>query len=404
MDKKIALLGMGTVGSGVVHLIRENEDLIHSSSGVSFTITHVLVSDTTKTRTADVSDIRVTNDITEIENADIDLVVEVMGGINSTKNILNKFLQKGIPVVTANKDMLAVHIDELETSAAQNNTTLYYEAAVAGGIPIIHTIQHSLNANKISKVIGILNGTTNYILSKMAFDGWKYKDALKAAQAIGYAEADPTADVEGIDAARKILLLARLAFGKKFTMDQVNLNGITNVDIKDIEHAKSAGLTLKLLGVAENLQGKYKLAVEPIFVETTHQLANVHYEKNAVCVYGNMIGEAMFYGPGAGSYETASAVVSDMINSVVIKKKVNSVPELNGELADATSDSAYYLRFNESLNDVKSLLTSLDVQFDIIHTEAVVFRTVKISDTTLEKIKSTCAIEAVYKINGAESL
>ncbi len=402
MNKKIALLGMGTVGSGVVNLIRENEDLIHSSSGVNFTITHVLVTDKTKTRTADVSDIRVTDDITEIDNADIDLVVEVMGGIDSTKDIINKFLKKGIPVVTANKDMLAVHIDELEKSAAQNNTALYYEAAVAGGIPIIHTMQHSLNANKISKVIGILNGTTNYILSKMTFDGWEYMDALKEAQAIGYAEADPTADVEGIDAARKTLLLARLAFDKKFTLDQVNLNGISNVDIKDIELAKSAGLTLKLLGVAEDLQGKYNLAVEPIFVETTHQLANVHYEKNAVFVNGNMIGEAMFYGPGAGSYETASAVVSDMINSAVIKTKAKNAPAENGEFAEELPESAYYLRFNESLHDVQSFLASLDIQFDIIDTQQAAFRTVKMSSAALQKIKDTFAVEAVYKINGAE--
>ena len=402
MNKKIALLGMGTVGSGVVNLIRENEELIHSSSGVNFTITHVLVTDTSKTRTADVSDIRVTDNITEIENADIDLAVEVMGGIDSTKDIINRFLKKGIPVVTANKDMLAVHIDELEETAAHNDTALYYEAAVAGGIPIIHTMQHSLNANKISKVMGILNGTTNYILSKMAFEGSEYDDALKEAQAIGYAEADPTADVEGIDAARKTLLLARLAFDKKFTLDQVDLNGISGVDIKDIELAKSAGLTLKLLGVAENLQGKYNLAVEPIFVETTHQLANVHYEKNAVFVNGNMIGEAMFYGPGAGSYETASAVVSDMINSAVITAKAKDVPEENGELAEELPDSAYYLRFNESLHDVQSFLASLDVQFDIIDAAEAAFRTVKMSGTALQKIKDTFAVKAVYKINGAE--
>ena len=402
MNKKIALLGMGTVGSGVVNLIRENEDLIHSSSGVKFTITHVLVTDTTKTRTADVSDIRVTDDITEIENADIDLVVEVMGGIDSTKDIINRILQKGIPVVTANKDMLAVHIDELEKTAVQNNTALYYEAAVAGGIPIIHTMQHSLNANKISKVMGILNGTTNYILSKMAFDGWEYDDALKEAQAIGYAEADPTADVEGIDAARKTLLLARLAFDKKFSLDQVNLNGISGVDIKDIELAKSAGLTLKLLGVAEDLDGKYNLAVEPIFVETTHQLANVHYEKNAVFVNGNMIGEAMFYGPGAGSYETASAVVSDMINSAVIAAKAKAVPDESGVQAEELPDSAYYLRFNEPLHDIQSFLSSQDVQFEIIDTKGSAFRTVKMSGTVLQQVKDKFAVAAVYKINGAE--
>lgn len=402
MDKKIALLGMGTVGSGVVNLLRENEDLIHSSSGVRFTITHILVSDTVKTRTADVSGIRVTDDITEIENADIDLAVEVMGGIDSTKDIINKFLKRGIPVVTANKDMLAVHIDELEETASENSAALYYEAAVAGGIPIIHTLQHSLNANRISKVMGILNGTTNYILSKMTFDGWDYNDALKDAQAIGYAEADPTADVEGNDAARKTLLLARLAFNKKFTLDQVNLNGITNVDIKDIKLAESAGLTLKLLGVAEDLEDKYNLSVEPIFVDTKHQLANVHYEKNAVFVNGNMIGEAMFYGPGAGSYETASAVVSDMINSAVITTKAKNKPEEKGEPATELPDSAYYLRFNGSLSEAESYLSSQDIQFEVISTKESALKTLKISADALQKIQDTFAPAAVYKINGAE--
>ena len=402
MDKKIALLGMGTVGSGVVNLLRENEDLIHSSSGVRFTITHILVSDTVKTRTADVSGIRVTDDITEIENADIDLAVEVMGGIDSTKDIINKFLKRGIPVVTANKDMLAVHIDELEETASENSAALYYEAAVAGGIPIIHTLQHSLNANRISKVMGILNGTTNYILSKMTFDGWDYNDALKDAQAIGYAEADPTADVEGNDAARKTLLLARLAFNKKFTLDQVNLNGITNVDIKDIKLAESAGLTLKLLGVAEDLEDKYNLSVEPIFVDTKHQLANVHYEKNAVFVNGNMIGEAMFYGPGAGSYETASAVVSDMINSAVITTKAKNKPEEKGEPATELPDSAYYLRFNGSLSEAESYLSSQDIQFEVISTKESALKTLKISADALQKIQNTLAPAAVYKINGAE--
>ena len=402
MDKKIALLGMGTVGSGVVNLLRENEDLIHSSSGVRFTITHILVSDTVKTRTADVSGIRVTDDITEIENADIDLAVEVMGGIDSTKDIINKFLKRGIPVVTANKDMLAVHIDELEETASENSAALYYEAAVAGGIPIIHTLQHSLNANRISKVMGILNGTTNYILSKMTFDGWNYNDALKDAQAIGYAEADPTADVEGIDAARKTLLLARLAFNKNFTLDQVNLNGITNVDIKDIKLAESAGLTLKLLGVAEDLEDKYNLSVEPIFVDTKHQLANVHYEKNAVFVNGNMIGEAMFYGPGAGSYETASAVVSDMINSAVITAKAKNIPEEKGEPATELPDSAYYLRFNGMLSEAESYLSSQDIQFEVISTKESALKTLKISADALQKIQNTFAPAAVYKINGAE--
>lgn len=402
MEKKIALLGMGTVGSGVVNVLRENEDLIKKSTGVDFTITDILVADVTRMRDVDTTGIRVTDDITDIENADVDLVVEVMGGIDHTKNIIKKFLQAGTPVVTANKDLLALHIDELEQTAQENNTALYYEAAVAGGIPIIHTMQHSLNSNKISKVMGILNGTTNYILSKMAFDGWDYDKALKDAQVIGYAEADPTADVEGIDAARKTLLLARLAYDKKFNLDDVALKGISSVDITDIEIAKKADLTLKLLGVAEDFGGVYNLAVEPIFVDTKHQLANVHYEKNAVFVNGNAIGEAMFYGPGAGSLETASAVVSDIINSAVLTVPARNVPDENGKLITEQPDSKYYLRFGNSLDEVEAFLTKMDIQFDILDTESVVLQTTKISDIKLQKIKDAFALAAVYKINGAE--
>lgn len=402
MDKKIALLGMGTVGSGVIKLLRENEDLIKKSTGVSFTITDILVADVTRMRNVDTTGIRVTDDITEIENADVDLVVEVMGGIDGTKDIINKFLQAGTPVVTANKDLLAVHIDELEETAAQNNTALYYEAAVAGGIPIIHTMTHSLNANRISKVMGILNGTTNYILSKMTFDGWDYDKALKEAQAIGYAEADPTADVEGIDAARKTLLLARLAYDKKFKLDDVALKGISGVDIKDIKIAQNADLSLKLLGVAEDCNGVYNLAVEPIFVNTKHQLANVHYEKNAVFINGNGIGEAMFYGPGAGSLETASAVLSDMINSAALKTTPRNVPAEYGTTLDEAPASEYYIRFNDSLHKAEAFLTSLDIQFDILDTESVALKTTVIDKVKIQKIKDAFAIDALYKINGAE--
>lgn len=402
MDKKIALLGMGTVGSGVLKLIRENKDLIKKSTGVSFTITDILVADVSKVRNVDAIGSRVTDDITEIENADVDLVVEVMGGIDGTKNIVNKFLKAGTPVVTANKDMLAVYIDELEKTAAQNNTALYYEAAVAGGIPIIHTMQHSLNANRISKVMGILNGTTNYILSKMTFDGWDYDKALKDAQAIGYAEADPTADVEGIDAARKTVLLARLAYDKKFKLEDVALRGISDVDIKDIDIAQKAGLSLKLLGVAEDLNGVYNLAVEPIFVDTKHQLANVHYEKNAVFINGNGIGEAMFYGPGAGSLETASAVVSDMINSAAIKTTPRNIPDEYGTMVEEESGSRYYIRFGDSLQKVEEFLTSQDIQFDILDTEEVVLKTTVIDAVKIQKIQDAFEINALYKINGAD--
>ena len=271
MEKKIALLGMGTVGSGVINILKENKDLLLNSTDELLSVTHILVSDLNKTRTVDLSGIQVTDNIEDIKNAEIDLVVEVMGGLQDTKSHLLYFLEQGIPVVSANKDMLAEYIDELEHTALNNKTTILYEGAVAGGIPIIHSLTHSLNANRISKVMGILNGTTNFMLTQMADKGLEYEDVLKIAQDMGYAEADPSADVLGLDAARKTLLLARLAFKKRFKMSDLDVIGIDKVDKIDIVHGKKANMTLKLLGVAEDKSSSYHLSVAPIFVDNTHQ-------------------------------------------------------------------------------------------------------------------------------------
>lgn len=402
MEKKIALLGMGTVGSGVIKLFRENQDLIQKSTGLTFTITQILVSDTKKERDVDVSDMHVTDNIEEINLDNIDLVVEVMGGINDTKDLLLQILGLGIPVVTANKDMLAIHIDELEEKAIEANTKILYEAAVAGGIPIINSMKYSLNSNKVNKVMGILNGTTNYMLTKMSDEGWDYELALSTAQNIGYAEADPTADVDGIDAGRKILLLARLAFHKKFDFNQVTMSGISGVEIKDVNIAKSNGFTIKLLGVAEAVNEDYHLSVSPILISNNHQLSSVKNEKNAVYITGNGIGEAMFYGPGAGSLETASAVLSDMINVFNIDVNQLTLPTKTAAINNGIVEADYYIRFSEEIKMVKSVLDSENISYEVLDDENAVCIIKDANESSYKTFTNKLTSEVSYQILGAD--
>ena len=245
----LAILGMGTVGCGVVEVLSMNKSKITGLIGEDVTISHVFVNNIHKERDVDLKDAKLTDNIEDLYDADdIDAVIEVMGGMENTRDILKKFLEKGIHVISANKDMLAKYIDELTEVANAHDARLLYEASVAGGIPILHAIEHGLNANEIHKVMGILNGTTNYILSKMTNDGWDYEKALKESQEKGYAEADPTNDVGGFDAQRKIVLLSRLAYDRKVDIEEVPVTGISNVELKDIETAKKEGLILKLVG------------------------------------------------------------------------------------------------------------------------------------------------------------
>lgn len=280
----IAILGLGTVGTGVVELLQTNREKISGTLGETLTVSHVYVNNLTKQRTVDLTGMTITDDINTIYNSDIDLVIEVMGGIKGTYQILQKFLKKGVHVVTANKDLLALHIDDLSQLANQQQVTLAYEASVAGGIPVIRGIQTGLNSNQLTQVLGILNGTSNYILTRMTQDGWDYQTALTKAQELGYAEADPTNDVEGFDAQRKIALLSRLAYEKVIKLDEVKQKGISSLELVDLDYARQAGLVMKLLG-----KSRYDVAnqtvsvnVEPVLLPMTHQLAHVNDAMNSV--------------------------------------------------------------------------------------------------------------------------
>ncbi|WP_031516285.1 homoserine dehydrogenase [Desulfofalx alkaliphila] len=322
---KVGLLGLGTVGQGVYRILKDNADNIQRRAGIKVEIEKIMVRDTTKERGISVSQAMLTSDIKDIVNdPEIDIVVEVMGGINPTLDYVLQALNNGKSVVTANKDMVAMHGEELFSAAEANNCDLLFEASVAGGIPIIRTLKQSLAANNIEQVFGIINGTTNYMLTKMTREGSQFNDVLKEAQQKGYAEADPTADVEGYDAARKIAILASIAFNTRVTVNDVYVEGITKISAEDIAYAKELGYIIKLLGIAKYNDDGIEVRVHPTFIPEEHPLASVNDVFNAVFVKGDAVGDTMFYGQGAGELPTASAVVADIMDAA--RDLVRNVP------------------------------------------------------------------------------
>lgn len=311
---QVGLLGLGTVGSGVVRIITDHQERLIHQVGRPVKVTKVLVQNIEKERDVEVPSTLLTQDANEIlDNPNIDVVIEVMGGIDDAKSYILQALRSGKHVVTANKDLMALHGAELLATAKANKTDLFYEASVAGGIPILRSIVEGLSSDLITKVMGIVNGTTNFILTKMSDEGRAYNDVLKEAQQLGFAEADPTSDVEGLDAARKMTILATLGFSTNVELGDVKVKGITSITEEDIEYSKSLGYTIKLIGLAKRDGEKLEVTVEPTLLPNTHPLAAVQNEYNAVYVYGEAVGETMFYGPGAGSLPTATAVVSDLV-------------------------------------------------------------------------------------------
>jgi homoserine dehydrogenase len=314
---KIGLMGFGTVGSGVWTILQENRDKIIENCGYEIEISKILVRDLSKKRDNGIANEMFTDnpqDIVDDEN--IKIVIEVMGGIDPAKDFILEAIKRGKHVVTANKALLASHGDMLTKAANEAQVKILYEASVAGGIPIIHAIKESLSANRINSIMGILNGTTNYILTKMTSEKMEFETVLKEAQEKGYAETDPTSDVGGYDAAYKLTILARLAFGIDVKVEDVYREGITNITPIDIEYATELGYVIKLLAIAKETNGEVELKVHPTFIPKEHPLASVGDAFNAVFVKGNAVGELMFYGKGAGDLPTGSAVVGDIISII----------------------------------------------------------------------------------------
>jgi len=354
---KIGLIGIGTVGGGTYRVLKENVDEIFNKSGIEIKITHVADKNLELAKDTVSDEIIIEEDaFLLLQNNDIDTIVELIGGTGIALDIVRKALESGKNVVTANKALIAMHGEELIKIANQNNVILAYEAAVAGGIPIIKAIREGLTANKINWVAGILNGTTNYILTEMKENNLSFDTALKQAQDLGFAEADPTFDIEGVDAAHKITILASIAFGVPINFEAVHVEGISKLNQKDIGYAEELGYRIKLLGIAKSDKSGVEIRVHPTLVPEKRLVANVNGAMNAVLVQGNMVGPTLYYGAGAGSEPTASAVVADIIDIArqtklsnitliptlgftpdrILKQKILSIEDISSE---------FYLRF-----------------------------------------------------------
>lgn len=309
---KVAILGVGTVGSGVLEVLEQNASIIAARAGESITPVAALVRDKSKAR-ENLKHLKIYDDFDElIANDDIDVFVELIGGVDLPYKMIKKLLEKGKAVVTANKALLAYHRSELEGLA--NKTPFGFEASVAGGIPVIKALKEGLAANHINSITGILNGTCNYILTNMMNKGLAFDDVLKTAQELGYAEADPTFDVGGFDAAHKLLILASIAYKLDAKPDDILIEGISKISAEDIYFASEFGYTIKLLAVAKKHENNLELRVHPALLSKDKMIAKVDGVMNAISVDGDLVGESLYYGAGAGGRATASAVVSDLID------------------------------------------------------------------------------------------
>ena len=311
---KIGLLGLGTVGTGVYKLIRMRSDVMERTIGAQLEIKKILVHNKNKKREGVDESLLTDNWKDILEDEEIQIVIEVIGGIEPAKTMILEALKAGKNVVSANKDLIAEEGRELLDTAQEYGKDFLFEAAVAGGIPIIRPLKQCLAGNEITDVLGIVNGTTNYILTKMFEEGMEFEDALRQAQKLGYAEADPTADVEGLDAGRKVAIMASIAFHSRVVFSDVYTEGITKITAADIAYAKEFDSVIKLLGVARNTESGIEVGVYPVMLPKDHPLASVRESFNAVFIHGDAVDDAMFYGRGAGEMPTASAVVGDVID------------------------------------------------------------------------------------------
>lgn len=308
----IGILGVGTVGASVANILEQNADILEARAGKKIVVKHGVVKNMGKDRGVNITLSDNPSDI--IDDPEIDIVVELMGGVEEPYALVKKALQNGKAVVTANKALLAYHRYELQTIAG--DIPLMYEASTAGGIPIIGALRSGLAANHIDSIQGIMNGTTNYMLTKMINEGALYDEILKEAQELGYAEADPSFDVGGFDASHKLLILASIAYGIDVKPEDILIEGIENITATDVDFAKEFGYEIKLLGIAKKTEQGVELRVHPTMIPATSMIAKVDGVMNAVSVVGDRVGETMYYGPGAGGDATASAVIADIVDIV----------------------------------------------------------------------------------------
>ncbi|WP_220802318.1 homoserine dehydrogenase [Pseudomonas sp. NCCP-436] len=378
---KVGICGLGTVGGGTFNVLQRNAEEIARRAGRGITVAQIAMRSANPQ--CDITGIPTTNDVFEVAcNPDIEIVIELIGGYTLAKELVLKAIDNGKHVVTANKALIAVHGNEIFARAREKGVIVAFEAAVAGGIPVIKAIREGLAANRINWLAGIINGTGNFILTEMREKGRAFEDVLKEAQALGYAEADPTFDVEGIDAAHKLTILASIAFGIPLQFDKAYTEGITRLTTADVNYAEALGYRIKHLGVARRTEAGIELRVHPTLIPADRLIANVNGVMNAVMVNGDAVGSTLYYGAGAGMEPTASAVVADLVDVVraLTTDPTNRVPHLAFQ-PDALSDhpilpieqceSAYYLRIQAKdhpgvLAQVASILSERGINIESI--------------------------------------
>ena len=380
---QVGLLGMGTVGSGTFNVLQRNQEEIKRRAGRGIEISMVADLDVAKAQALCAPHIKVVSDARQvIANPDIDIVVELIGGYGIAKALVLEAIAAGKHVVTANKALLAVHGTEIFEAAHAKGVMVAFEAAVAGGIPIIKALREGLTANRIQWVAGIINGTTNFILSEMREKGLDFDVVLKEAQRLGYAETDPTFDIEGVDAAHKVTLMSALAFGIPVQFDQAYIEGITKLGAADIKYAEQLGYRIKLLGITKRTEAGIELRVHPSLVPTQRLIANVEGAMNAVMVQGDAVGTTLYYGKGAGSEPTASAVIADLVDITRLHTAdpLNRVPHLAFQpnamsslkiLPMSDVITSYYLRLRVAdeagvLAKLTSLLADANISIDAV--------------------------------------
>jgi homoserine dehydrogenase len=421
---KVGVLGLGTVGGGTVNVLKRNAAEIARRAGREIIITRASATDLNKQRICDTQGIALTTDPYEIINdPEIEIILELIGGAGPVKDMVLKAIENGKHVVTANKSLIALHGNEIFAKASEKGVIVAFEAAVAGGIPIIKAIREGLSGNQIEWVAGIINGTGNFILTEMRDKGRDFADVLAEAQALGYAEADPTFDVEGIDAGHKLTILASIAFGIPLQFDKVYTEGITQITRIDVEYAEQLGYRIKHLGIARKTPEGIELRVHPTLIPERRLIANVDGVMNAILVKGDAVGPTLYYGAGAGADPTASSVVADVIDVVraLTSDPENRVPHLAfqaNSLADIpilSSDrfkTSYYLRLNAEdkpgvLAEVTRILAAHQISIEaIIQKEPLENETsvpiILLTQITLEKEMNAAIaeIEALNTVTG----
>lgn len=415
---QIGMLGLGTVGSGVLQMIQNNEDKVANVTGRQLNVKKVLVKHPERHQKVQ-GEIELTTDIQEIINdQEIQIVVELIGGIHPAKDYIEMALRSRKNVVTANKDLIATYGPELSRLAHDNDCDLMYEASVAGGIPILRTINNSFSADKITEVKGIVNGTTNYILTQMSQQGWSYEKALREAQKLGFAEADPTNDVTGKDAAFKMVILSQFAFGIQLTINDFNVTGIDRLSAFDVQQAGKFGYVIKLVGISQVINDGAFVEVAPVLVPVDHPLATINNEYNAVMVTGQAVGDTLFYGRGAGGLPTANSVLSDITSvtkNLVLKTNGNFFNNYQQRYIPATTDQVAYPYFlSITMPDITGqmlkltqIMTEINASFSqITQTEAngiarIVIITHAMSGSQLHEFKAQIASEPTINLDAA---